>query len=80
MRLAVASASASVASIVAGLLTYEIVALVVSFASLGIACYALWRVDESEQRQQRRQTEVQAELQARAEALGEAISDDLRGD
>lgn len=61
---------------VLGLLTWELVALVVSFAALLVACIALWRTNK-------RDEDVEAwkaDQLARAQAQGEALADDLSED
>lgn len=67
--------AANVAAFVAGLVTYEFVALAASMMALGIASYALYRVDRAEKSQAKREEG----LEARASALGQALRDDLSG-
>lgn len=60
----------------AGLATYEVIALVMSALALGIAAYVLVR----QFRWERDQDEREEQLKARAQAFGDAVRDDLRGD
>lgn len=71
MRVAAAVGTAVLA--VLGLLTWEIVALVVSFLALIIACIALWRTEMQAGEVERWST---SQLE-RAQAQGEALSHDL---
>lgn len=74
MRVAAASGAAVLAFF--GLLTWEIIALAVSFTALAVASFALIRSGE-------RDAEVAAWRDAqveRAQTLGAALTDDLRED
>lgn len=70
-RLAVGTIIAAIG----GLLTYEVVALILSVLAIVLGLVLLWR----QRNQNDRLDKIEARLEARADALGDALREDLGG-